>query len=170
MDNWFEISMSDPELRKAFYEKIYEKDDNTEYRMANKHVKARDNSWVKKRSYRKKMVRNFLSLKPSMKIEDLHPLYSKNAIYINNHISTDGGAYNINHVSHLYITPRGHLQKFRGVLEWGHDGVVFGVGCKDRNISRITNRRIQRMKSEIDMSMKYSYYKKTFAPIYIGIL
>lgn len=164
MENWYEVTMNNSKLKEEFFEKINE-EDCERYELVNKPFKSRDNSWVRKRIYRKKMVRNFLFLNPSMKLNEVDPLHSINGVYIKA-LSTNGDEYNINHVSHIYISPRGknHLEVFRGALEWGRTGRVFGIGCKNRDIGKITNRRIRHMKTETEIGMKHSYCKKKFAP------
>ena len=172
MKNWIEIlSMGDSELLDDFYAKVNEDEEIYEEKRAKRDCrKLRDNAWTRKRAYRKKMVREFLSLNPGMKIEYIHPLRSLNAIFIDDEISTNGGLYNINHVSHVYITPRGHFEIFRGKLEWGFNGRIFGMGCKDRDAAAIINRRIRHMAMDDECNMKYSDCKKKFAPKNGGIL
>lgn len=167
MENWFEIMMSNPELLEDFYAKVDEEiSEENEHEML--HRTVRGNAWVRNRSHREKMVRKFLFLNPGMKIEDIYPLRSLHAVFLNDEFSTNGGIYNINHVSHVYVAPGGHLEVFRGELEWGRTGNIFGIGSKDRDIAAITNRRIRHMND--DSNMKYSDYKKKYTPKKRGIL
>ena len=116
------------------------------------------------------MVREFLFLNPDMKIEDVSPLYGLHAIYLDPDISTNGGQYNINHVSHVYVAPGGHLEVFRGELEWACSGRIFGIGNKNKDVSAITNRRIRHMEMVDESNMKYSDCKKKYGPKNWGIL
>lgn len=172
MEDWYEITMSSPELMDEFVKMIQEDDENVAIsnHESVKLEKKRENAWVKKDKHRKDMERKFFSLNPGMGKEDLYPLPSTSCISVFDK-SVKQGIYCINPVNQIYFTSRGHFEQFRGALELGGTGHILGLGSKDHDWARIMNRRIRHMNiREDDSCMKYSVYKKLLAPKRIGII
>lgn len=103
MENWFEESMKSQYLINEFNKKVYEKDDLKIVNRSKTVKKNVRNSWISKRLYRKKVIRKFLLLNPSMKIKEIEPLNSvNNVIWLDKDAFTNGKKYNINHVNHMF--------------------------------------------------------------------
>ena len=172
MKDWYEYTVASSELMSLFEEKMYEEncdlylETKDNYKKHNNRKKV--NSWICKNKYRKKLWRNFFYLNPNMISDGPLALTYRNAIWLTD-AHSDGGKYRINHVNHLYWTPRGHVEQFNGVLEWHYSG-CFGVGAKDHNKAKIVNRRIRHMPfKEEERNLHYSEYKKMFSPVDHGI-
>lgn len=162
MEQWYEILMNDKELQKEYYSKIYN-DDSEEIELKDKRKPKRENSWVRNRKHRKKMVRKFLSLNPAMQIDPSWNLSSTNGLFYDSGAGENGGIYNINHVTHVFLAAGGHLEVFRGVVKWGKSGLIFELGAKNKDLGKITNRRIRHMKVD-EGNIRYSTCKKCFSP------
>ena len=159
------------DLIDEYLKKINEEDPLIENSGKKRTVRKIKNSWIKKDLYRKKLRKAFYSMDPGMDKDSIEPLYCLNAIWIDTQRAMEGGPCSINHVNHVYMTKRGNFEKFRGAFEKGSKGSVFGMACKDRTVSSVTNRRIRHMRiSEEETLMKYSEYKKMFGPKDYGIL
>lgn len=129
--------------------------------------KTRDIAWVRNDRFRRQLRKKFFSEKPGMTQEECYPLdHTGERIYMNSEAATDGGCYSLNHVNHLYMTKRGYVRQFRGYVKWYHGGTFFGIGSKNRDASKITNRRIryERIDPDEGESHRYSTYKKKYAP------
>ena len=176
MERWLE-RITDEELARIdeYVEKAYQDDisDISESFEKCKPKKIRENSWVKKKRYRKKLMKKFLSVKPDMTPEECFPMeQTSNAIYLRPEASIDGRCYCLNHVNHLYMTPRGHIEQFRRRVEWWYDGSLYGIESKDHNLGKITNRRIRHEKIDMEDGevLRYSTYKKKYAPKLIDVI
>ena len=174
MDEWFDFTDLELENTNEYIEKIQlEETDDTEVTVGVQSRQKRENSWIRKNKYRKKLKKKFLSEKPGMTQEECYPLErTVHTVYLNQRAAMDGGCYCLNHVNHLYMTKRGHVEQFTGRVEWWLGGVLFGVGEKEHDIGKITNRRIRHEKiSEEECEvMRYSDYKKKYAPKVIDVI
>lgn len=171
MDDWYEITMSDPKLLAEYMDMVNEVSENGKPVRKCKQIYKEKNSWVKKDIYRKKMKRKFYSMNPGMDKKGIIPLRNLNCIWIDTDKATNGGLYNINPVNHIYLTPRGHYEQFRGSYERCTAGIVFGLGTKDRTVGALTNRRIRRIRiNEDDSILKHSEYKKLLGPMGYDVL
>ena len=65
--------------------------------------KTRDNAWQRKRSYKKKLVRRFLSMNPSMDYSDFCGMKCSQAIYLH-FPQNDNGEY-VDHRTNYCINP-----------------------------------------------------------------
>lgn len=169
MNKWFDVT--DDELwntmefkQKAFEEEAleYQEDNKTGRCIASK---AKEHAWVRNNRYRQDKRRRFLSLKPSMTTNDWYPLgRTEQAVFLNRDASRNHGFYSINHVNHLYITRRGYIEQYRGMVEWWNDGTFCEITNKNHAMGKTTNRRIRHEKihSENDSILKYSTYKKQY--------
>ena len=97
MERWLE-RITDEELARIdeYVEKAYQDDisDISESFEKCKPKKIRENSWVKKKRYRKKLMKKFLSVKPDMTPEECFPMeQTSNAIYLRPEASIDGRCY-----------------------------------------------------------------------------
>lgn len=175
MDRWMN-NITDEALAciDEYVEKAYQDDDCVALvKEVSRSKKVRENSWVKKKRYRQRLRKSFLSLKPDMTPEECYPLYSTgNVIYLNPEASIDGGCYCLNHVNHLYMTKRGYIEQFRGRVEWCCDGRLYGIERKDHDIGRITNRRIRHEKIDFEDGevLRYSTYKKKYGPKLMDVI
>lgn len=174
MGNWFNITDDELQGINEFTEKCT---DNTDYDekeiLTGKSKPHRENSWIRKNKFRYNLVRRFLSVKPNMNPYECYPLKrTGNIIYINSEVATDGGRYCLNHVNHLYMTKRGFIEQYRGRVEWCRDGSIYGIGRKNRDISKITNRRIRHARIDIEgwEILKYSTYKKKYGPRLMDVI
>jgi len=172
VENWFEESMKSQYLINEFNKKVYEKDDLKIVNRSKTVKKNVRNSWISKRLYRKKVIRKFLLLNPSMKIKEIEPLNSvNNVIWLDKDAFTNGKKYNINHVNHMFLNKRGHIEVFTGRLEWCPNGGCFGMEPKNKKIGHITNRRIRYLRTDANSErMNYIYYKKNFSPKIMDII
>lgn len=88
MTNWYEIpgALEDFENNPAYHEKLAIDADIElvkNVKPANKQTFCRtDCSWVKKRIYKKKLVRRFLTINPDMDYSKLHGMRCSPAIYL----------------------------------------------------------------------------------------
>jgi len=168
MENWLGITADEMLLLDEFIEKSNMDDMEQSSVCATTYNsrKGRENSWVRKDRFRKKLKKRFLSVKPDMTSEECYPLSTTSgAIYINNETAFDGGCYCLNHVNHLYMTKRGHVEQYRGRVEWYTDGMVYGIEPKYHDAAKTTNRRIRHEKIDADAQvLRYSVYKKKYAP------
>lgn len=176
MERWLE-SITDEELARIveYVEKAYQNESDEELAMVDEACfkKARENSWIKKHKYRRMLKKRFLSVKPNMNLDECYPLWeTKDSIYVDTEVARDGGTYCLNHINHLYMTKRGHIEQFRGRVEWRRGGTVFGIGNKEHEVGKITNRRIRHEKIDMEEgeALRYSTYKKKYGPKLMDIL
>lgn len=175
MDKWLN-NITDEALVciDEYVEKAYQDDDCVALvKEVSRSKKSRENSWIKKQKYRKKLKKRFLSAKPDMNLEECYPLWrTGDVIYVNPETSKDGGTYCLNHINHLYMTKRGHIEQFRGRVEWCRGGRIYGIEGKDHNLGKITNRRIRHEKidKEDGEALRYSTYKKKYGPKLMNVI
>lgn len=176
MERWL-ANITDEELRgiDEYVEKIYQDDkSDSSVMIKDCHQKRnRENSWIRKKRYRKKLIKRFLSVKPDMTSEECYPMESTgNVVYLNPEAAINGGCYCLNHVNHLYMTRRGFTEQFRGRVEWWYGGTIYGIERKNHDIGKITNRRIRHEKIDVENGevLRYSTYKKKYAPKLVDVI
>lgn len=175
MINWYEIpgALDNFELNPAYHEKLAIDADIELVRNvmpANKQTfRQIDCSWVKKREYKKKLVRRFLSINPDMDYSKRHGMRCSPAIYLCFPTYNDGDfydpkmTYSFNPYTRVFLSLRGDLRKYHGAAFPIRSS--YALGPKDKDAAKITNRRIRRHALDEDMCRSYSYYKKLYGPL-----
>ena len=172
--NWYDMpgALDGFENNPAFLEKmkIDEVDENPDHKTVSAKKpsgKQRECSWVRKRSYKKRLVRRFLSVNPDkVYTKEDGNTYMHNCLYFCRPLWHEGDFhdpnvdYIFNPYSHVYLSPRGDIRKWNGTI-YGGSTRAFFLGTKDSWASRITNRRIRHQPIE-DVNHSYSFYKKMF--------
>ena len=130
--------------------------------------KKRDNAWQRKRSYKKKLVRRFLSINPSMDYSDSWGMRCSQAIYL--HFPQDDNGeyvdhrmnYCINPYTKVFLSRRGDLRVYHGNISYIRGN--FTLANKDKMIQRITNKRIRKASASENTIYTFSYQKKLHGP------
>ena len=129
---------------------------------------ARPGSWVRKRNYRKKLVRRFLSMNPAYHFTEFRGIRPEPAVWLNRYTLHNGKdydpmlEYDINPYFCIYVSPRGDLRKYRGVVSFDHG--QYALCNKNRMMSRITNRRLRRIPADQDLPSSFSACRKAYGP------
>lgn len=175
MINWYEMpgALEDFESNPAYHEKLAIDADFDLVKNvipANKQTSCRnDCSWVKKRKYKKKLVRRFLNINPDMDYSKLHGMRCSPAIYLcfpdynNGDFYDPKMTYSFNPYTRVFLSLRGDLRKYHGAAFPSRSS--YALGPKDKDAAKITNRRIRRRALNEDMSSSYSYCKKLYGPL-----
>ncbi len=128
-----------------------------------------DCSWVKKRKYKKKMIRRFLSINPDMDYSKLDGVRCSPAVYLCFPFYNDGDYYNpkmtysFNPHTGVFLSLRGDLRKYHGKTSIVRGGYI--LSAKDRYTAKITNRRICYNALDDETPSCYSYCKKLYGPL-----
>ena len=170
MMNWHEMpgALDDLEHNPAYLEKMAidaDAEPIENVKSSSKRAVNRDNcSWVKKRKYKKKMVRRFLTINPDMDYSKLYGMRCSSAIYLclpeyhNGDFYDPKMTYSFNPYTRVFLSLRGDLRKYRGAAFPVRGS--YALGSKDKDAARITNRRIRRHALDDEMSSSsYSYCK-----------
>lgn len=169
---WYEMSdaLDDVERNPEFLAKAM-MDEDAEPRIPTRKshsTRERGNAWTRERAHKKKMVRQFLSMNPAMDYSHLYGMRCAEGIYIHwPHIS-DGEyfdsktTYCINPYTKIFLSSRGDLRRYRGNISYLRTG-SFTLANKDKNVPRLTNKRIRKIPID-DGIASFSYYKKAFGP------
>lgn len=169
MLNWYD-ALNDLEHHPAFIEKMAGDDEcepNTAVSTTGRRERH-DCSWMEKRSYKKRLVRRFLSINLAMDYSRFYGTRCRPGIYIawlpwdddSDYYQTD---YEINPYSKIFLSRRGDLRKYRGVIKGGING--YALAGKDKLASRITNRRIRYCPISTETTCSYAFEKKRHAPL-----
>lgn len=135
----------------------------------NKACFKRVNSWVRKRNYKKKMIRRFLSINPDMDYSKFCGTSCSPAIYLCIPSFNDGDyydpkmTYNFNPYEKIFLSPRGDLRKYHGAVYPVRGS--YALGHKDKDNAKITNRRIRHQEIDEEMINNHSYNKKVYGPL-----
>lgn len=172
MLNWYDLpgALDDFENNPAYLEKL-ETDSEEEIETEEKFCerKATTCTWFKKRNYKKKMVRRFLSINPDMDYSKSYGMRCSPAIYLCFPSFEEDGfydpkmTYTFNPYTHIFLSPRGDLWKYHG--EAFPIRSSYALGRKDKVTARITNRRIRHLAVDEDISNSYTYLKKSCSPM-----
>ncbi len=173
MEKWYELDGALNNLNQnAFFLEKYALDEELPSSLTAKKVtkKARDCSWARKRKHKKKLYRKFLSGNPDLNIPSLNGMRACGAIYLNSSTFYEGYGfydsrqnYDFNCTNNIYLSQRGDLRIFHG-LSFPVASGSFALSKKDKNVVKITNRRIrQNCKNEDDLS-SFSRLKKLYQP------
>lgn len=131
-------------------------------------AKRTTNSWIEKRNHKKHMVRLFLTVNSAMDYSRICGTGCGTGIHICTPGIIDGESfdpktsYAFNLYSHIFLSPRGDLRKYHGDIFPIRSS--YALGNKDKDIPKLTNRRI-RYSDNTDSTVRYSYYKKLYAPL-----
>lgn len=177
---WYEMSgaLDNFECNPAYLEKVaLDTDDNPTIKVVSFNRTEADqpsSSWIKKRKYKKKLVRRFLSVNPDMDYSQSHGTRCNPALYCYYLSCNDGDAYdpkmsyNLNPYTRVFLSVRGDLRKYHGSVYPMRS--CYALERKDKSTARMTNRRIRyhALDEETISGCSYSYYKKLFGPLRIG--
>lgn len=126
MLNWYDMpgELDDFENNPAYLDKA-EIDDKAEQNttITISHGKIRSTcAWIKKRNYKKKIVRRFLSINPDMDYSMLGDTRCSPAIYLcfpdynNGNFYDPKMTYSFNPHNRIFLSPRGDLSKYHGTV------------------------------------------------------
>lgn len=175
MMNWYDMpgALDDLEYNPAFLEKLEIDVDDAPVKKvtptSKRDVNRTNCSWVKKRQFKKKMVRRFLTINPDMDYSELHGMRCSPAIYLCFPAYNDGDfydpkiTYSFNPYTRVFLSLRGDLRKYHGAA-FPICG-SYALGSKDIDAAKITNRRIRRHAFDEETSHSYSYCKKLYGPL-----
>ena len=173
MINWFEIpgALDDFASNPSYVEKIaVDNEMRCEPRDSKKRNTIRKScAWIEKRNHKKRIVRRFLSMNPSMDYSTLKDVSCQPAIYINFPEFSEGKFYNprmeycFNPYNKIYLSRRGDLRKYHGAISYYHGG--YALGHKSKDDSKITNRRIRHVDNIEDIPSQHSCCKKLYGPM-----
>lgn len=171
---WYEMegALDGFENDPDYLEKVTEYDEKTIGNFNNKKpVKTRNCAWIRNRSYKKKIVRRFLSMNPAMDYSTMKGIcHIHNGIYLNyacyNH--DDSSFYDphvnycLNPYSRIYLTHRGNLRMMHGDLF--RIRTSFALGYTKKVAIKCMNRRLR--KTEFTEGIpSYSFCKKYYCPM-----
>lgn len=167
MMNWYD-RIDDMESTPEFFEKQaldQEKPFDSRHNVMKR--RERDSSWNRKRCYKKKLVRRFLSMNPSMDFSDSLGISGARAIYSYQYI--EDGAYRnprtmycLNPYTHIYLSRSGCLRIYQGNISYIQGS--FTLTSNDRIHLKLTNKRIRRASLDEERSPQFSYHKKLYSP------
>lgn len=126
-------------------------------------------AWVRNRNYKKKLIRRFLSINPDMDFSKLPGTHCEPAIYLyfprfeNNSYHDPKMNYNFNPYNRIFLSPRGDLRKYHGEVSPCRG--CFALGRKEKDASKITNRRIRYLDAFDELPANHSYCKKLYGPM-----
>lgn len=126
-------------------------------------------AWVRNRNHKKKLIRRFLSINPDMDYSKLSGTRCEPAIYLCFPEFNDGKffdpkmEYNFNPYSRVFLSPRGDIRKYHGEVSPCRGS--FALGRKEKEVSRITNRRIRHLNASDELPTSHSYCKKLYGPL-----
>lgn len=173
MQKWYEMPGALDGLDKApaFREKMTDDDASVHTDISGqKHSRPRRNcSWIRKRKYKKKLIRRFLSTNPSLDYSKMNGfrygsgIYLRSGYYDNGIYEDPKMFYSFNPYTKVYLSPRGDLRKYCGDVF--RSGSSFALGYRDKNIAVITKRRIRRRRLDETSHGDYTYCRKTYSPI-----
>ena len=175
MAEWYDMpgALDDFESHPAYLEKLAidaVAEVTTDVIPAGEKKKARSVcSWVKKRKYKKKLIRRFLTINPDMDYTKLRGMRCSPAIYLcfpdynNGDFYDPKMTYSFNPYTRVFLSLRGDLRKYHGAAFPSRSS--YALGPKDKDAAKITNRRIRRHSLDEDMSSSYSYCKKHYGPL-----
>ena len=175
MVEWYDMpgALDDFESHPAYLEKLtVDAYAETAKKGKSVNVKSTDRrvcSWVKKREYKKKLVRRFLTINPDMDYSKLYGMRCSPAIYLCFPSYNEGDyydpkmTYSFNPYTRVFLSLRGDLRKYHGAAFPIRSS--YALGPKDRDAAKITNRRIRRHALDEETPRSYSYCKKLYGPL-----
>lgn len=175
MVEWYDMpgALDDFERHPAYLEKLaVDADAETVKKGKSVNVKSTDRrvcSWVKKREYKKKLVRRFLTINPDMDYSKLYGMRCSPAIYLCFPSYNEGDyydpkmTYSFNPYTRVFLSLRGDLRKYHGAAFPVRSS--YALGPKDRDAAKITNRRIRHHALDEETPRNYSCCKKLYGPL-----
>ena len=162
---------SNPEfLEKMAIDDFEEKPPQKEVHSKKHSMKKRECSWVRKREYKKKLVRRFLTINPDMVFSGKDGNYYCSAWIICSPAYYEGGFfdpkvdYSFNRYTHVYLSPRGDIRKWNGAVYDVWNGCYF-IDNSERWAWRAFNRKIRYQPITEETNYTYPYYKKMYFPL-----
>ncbi|WP_034451164.1 hypothetical protein [Butyrivibrio sp. AE2032] len=118
----------------------------------------RESARNRNRKHKKKLIRRFLSQKPTMDLTELYGCRPESGWYVALDIHDD---YSINPITHVYLSQRGDVRVLHGAIPM-HCNRVFQLSSRKeiKALAKVTNRKIRHTKINEDTPLQYSYYKK----------
>lgn len=166
MMNWYDLpgALDGFESNPAYLEKLAvdsEEEIEGMDRPSGKRVTQTSCSWVKKRRYKKKMVRRFLSINPDLDYSSSHGMRCCKGYYIHDeHESFPRHYYTFNRYTKVYLSRRGDLRKFNGQVVF--ENKRLSLWKKDKTVGKLTNRRIHYNENYGEACRTHSYCKKLY--------
>ena len=112
-------------------------------------------SWIRKRNHKKKMVRRFLSMNPAYDYSKMQGIRPEPSVWLNSFCMDAKGyydpmlTYGINPYYHIYLSPRGDLRIYHGVISFDHGWMA--MANKNPCTKKKTNKTLRRITSDDDM-------------------
>lgn len=177
--NWYDMpgALDGFENNPAYHEKMEVETDHQTEKVTSpfnyKAVPVGTNSWIKKREFKKKMVRRFLTINPGMDYSKLYGDRCVPAIYICTPNYNNGDyydprvTYSFNPYTHVFLSRRGDIRKYHGVVSV--DRNIYVLSRRDKTVTKAVNRKIRHMSIDEDASVYNAVYKKIYGNFINGI-
>lgn len=171
--NWFEMpgALEGVENNPEFLMKADEQDEKTTINLKKTYeFKHRTCAWVRKRYYKKKIIRRFLSMNPAMDfskkngvIHEIHGIYLNFACYDerNGEFNDPHVNYCINPYTRVYLSNRGNLRIMHGDLF--RIRTSFAIGNTKKDAIKCMNRRLRRADFS-EYIPSYRFCKRYYCP------
>lgn len=127
-------------------------------------------AWERKRRYKKRMVRRFLSMNPAMDYSRIKGHGCPDGIYLDFRDPADEDyksprkSYWINPYTRIYISPRGDLRKYNGDMLYDRSGDFALCSGYKNTAKKMTNRRIRRVPVDAELPTSESCRRKAYGP------
>ena len=118
------------------------------------------NKWQRKKDYKDKLKRRFLSINPGMDIQGLRGCTATRADVLLTH--SDDREISFNPYVNLFVSKRGDIRKYHGKIRIKSRYYYETCGYEDRYGIRLVQRRIRRELINEDTSLSMSYLRKKF--------
>lgn len=146
-----------------------EKDVNEPVSTVHQNSHRRLSGWYRKRMYRKKLIRRFLSCNPALNIAETPGTRARNAVVLcdfRDEPFNPRHDYSINLYEKLYISLAGDIRVCKKRIVHHGDCRLFGIFPSEiPDAKHYTNRRIRSKTTKMDDSIPSSpaYYKKKYS-------
>ena len=122
--------------------------------------KQEKNKWQRKKDYKDKLKRKFLSINPGMDTGSLEGCTGARADVLITH--SDDRNISFNPYAKLYISKRGVIKKYQGKIRIKSRYYYETCGHEKRYGMRLVQRRIRRELINEDTSLSMSFLKKKY--------
>ena len=122
--------------------------------------KQEKNKWQRKKDYKDKLKRKFLSINPGMDTGSLEGCTSTRADIMVTH--SDDRKISFNPYAKLFISKRGVIRKYQGKIRIKSRYYYETCGYEKRYGMRLVQRRIRRELINEDTSLSMSFLKKKY--------
>lgn len=127
---------------------------------------ARDCSWVKKRHYKKKLIRRFLTIDPAQDFSKVIGTRCEAAVFWEIKKWEDKNSSRVspfNPYTKTFKSPRGDIRVYHGKIEDINKN-HFNTNRKNRCVKHLKHKRIRSFKVDEDGGLSYGYVKKVCTP------